>query len=98
MICDKLRKKRIYETGLAYEVMEKAISGYYARNGGVDKDTKQALSELGFDMDFIMFIGKINYMFPKAHGVSYLKDAIKLMFYKLNFSDEYDNIMGNDRQ
>ena len=98
MICDKLRIKAIYETGFAYEVTEKAQTGYYARNGGVDRDTKQTLSELGFDMNFIMFIGKINYMFPKAHGVSYLKDAIKLMFYKLNFSDEYDNVMENDGQ
>ncbi len=98
MLCDKLHENGIYETGLAYEVMEKARSGCYARNGGIDEDTLLTLSNLGFDMDFIFFIGEINYMFPKAHGVSYLKDAIKMMFYKLNFSDEYDNVMENDGQ
>ena len=95
MICDKLRKKGIYETGFAYEVAEKARKGYYVKNGGVDEDTLLTLSELGFDMDFIFFIEKIHYMFPKAHGVAYLKEIIRLMFYKLNFSEEYDRVMGN---
>ncbi len=93
MICDKLRKNGIYETGFAYEVTEKARKGYYAQNDGVDEDTLLTLSDLGFDMEFIFFIEKIQYMFPKAHGISYLKEAIRLMFYKLNFSDEYDAVM-----
>ena len=46
-----------------------------------------------FDMDFIFFIEKIQYMFPKAHGVAYLKEAIRLLFYKLNYSDAYDAVM-----
>ena len=93
MICEKLRKNGIYETGFAYEVAEKARKGCYARNGGVDEDTLLTLSNLGFDMDFIFFIEKIQYMFPKAHGVAYLKEAIWLLFYKLNYSDAYDAVM-----
>ncbi len=95
MICDKLRKNGIYETGFAYEATEKARKGYYAKNDGVDEDTLLTLSNLGFDMDFIFFIEKIQYMFPKAHGIAYLKEAIRLMFYKLNFSDEYDDVINN---
>ena len=93
MICDKLRENGIYETGFAYEVMEKAIKGYYAQNDGADEETLIALLNLGFDMEFIYFIEKIQYMFPKAHGVAYLKEVIRLMFYKLNFSDEYDKVI-----
>lgn len=93
MICDKLRKNGIYETGFAYEVTEKARNGYYAENDGVDEDTLLTLSNLGFDMDFIFFIEKIQYMFPKAHAIAYLKEAIRLMFYKLNFSDEYYKVI-----
>ena len=96
MICDKLRKNGVYETGFAYEVAEKARKGYYAQNDGVDEDTLLTLSALGFDMEFIFFIERIQYMFPKAHGVAYLKEVIKMMFYVLNFSDEYDKIMVND--
>lgn len=93
MICDKLRKNGIYETGFAYEVMEKARKGYYAQNDGVDEDTFITLLNLGFDMEFIYFIEKIQYMFPKAHGIAYLKEVIRLIFYKLNFSDEYDKVI-----
>ena len=93
MICEKLRQKGIYETGLAYEIMEKARRGYYERSGGVDEDTMSMLLNLGFDMDFIFFLEKINYMFPKAHGVAYLREAITMMFYKIKFNKEYNEIM-----
>lgn len=93
MIYDSLRKKGIYETGFAYEVTEKARQGYYALSDGIDEDTMLTLLSLGFDMDFVFFIEKINYLFPKAHGVLYLKDTMRLMFYKSNFKDEFEAVM-----
>ena len=93
MICERLRAEGIYETGLAYEVMERAKLGYYARHGGVDEDTALSLLRIGFDTDFVFLLEKINYMFPKAHGVAYLRDAIALNFYKLKFHKEYSEIM-----
>jgi DNA polymerase III alpha subunit (gram-positive type) len=93
MICEKLFKKGIYDTGFAYEVMEKARQGYYARKGEVDQSTADALLSLGFDLDFVFFLEKINYMFPRAHGAAYLKDAINLMWYKINFEKEFDKVM-----
>jgi len=38
--------------------------------------------ELGFDMDIVYFLSEINYMFTKAHGITYLREAIAMMFYK----------------
>lgn len=93
MICDKLRKKGIYETGFAYEVTEKTRKGFYFSNGGVDDDTLAVLLELGFDTDFISFIENVLYMFPKANAVNCFKNAMKLIFYKMSFSDEYDTII-----
>ena len=93
MICEKLRKNGIYEVGLAYEVAENTRRGYYARHGGVDEETRHSLLNLGFDMDFIFFLEKINYMFPKAHGVAYLREAIYMMFYKLRYQKEYYDII-----
>ena len=93
MICERLRQKGIYGTGLAYEVMENAAKGHYRGNDGMEENTMVALLELGFDMDFVLFIEKIGYMFPKPHGISYMKDALRLMFYKQNFSDIYDSVM-----
>lgn len=32
----------------------------------------------------------------KAHGVSYLRDAIVMMFYKTKFNKEYNEIMSQE--
>lgn len=93
MISEKLYKKGIYDNGLAYEVADKTMRGYYARTGGIDEDTMLALLDLGFDMDFIYFLSDINYMFTKAHGIAYLREAIAMMFYKTKFNKEYCEIM-----
>jgi len=44
-------------------------------------------------IDFIYFLSNINYMFPKAHGIAYLREAITMMFYKTKFNKEYNEIM-----
>lgn len=93
MLVEKLRKNGVYDDGFAYEVTDKAMRGYYARNGGIDEGTMSALSDLGFDMDFIFFLSEINYMFPKAHGIAYLREAIEMMVYKIKFNKEYNEIM-----
>ena len=92
MICDRLNSKGIYDNGLAYEIMEKAWRGYYAKAGEVDEDTALSLLQIDFDMDFIFFLEKINYMFPKAHGVAYLREAIAMMYYKLKYNKEYNEV------
>ena len=91
MLVEKLRIKGIYDDGFAYEVTDKAMRGYYARNGGIDEGTMSALSDLGFDMDFIFFLSEINYMFPKAHGIAYLREVIEMMVYKIKFNKEYND-------
>ena len=93
MICDRLYQKGIYDGGFAYEIMERVRLGDYTRKGGIDDASLFALCHLGFDNDFICFLEKINYMFPKAHGVAYLREAIAMMFYKMQFGKEYDEIM-----
>lgn len=95
MIFEKLRSNGIYDVGLAYEVAENVRRGYYAKNGGIDEETMLSLVDIGFDMDFILFLENINYMFPKAHGIAYLRDAIRMMFYKLRYEKEYSAIMVN---
>jgi DNA polymerase-3 subunit alpha (Gram-positive type) len=96
MLSEHLRKKGIYDTGLAFEVMDKAYRGYYAKLGSVDEETVLALLQLDVDMDYIFFLEKINYMFSKAHGASYLCDAIAMMFYKIKFNKEYLEIMSQE--
>lgn len=93
MIRERLYKKGVCDEGLAYEVADKAMRGYYAKNGGVDEETALTLMDLGFNIDFISFLSDINYMFTKAHGISFLREAVAMMFYKTNFNKEYNEIM-----
>ncbi len=91
MICEKLRERGMYETGFACDVTQKVRSGYYARKA-LDRMTLNALLDLGFDTDYIFLLEKINYMFPKAHAVAYLKDAITLMWYKLHDPETFESV------
>ena len=93
MISERLCLQGVHDKGFAYEVTDKAMRGYYAKTGGVDEDTMSALLNVGFDMDFIYFLSDINYMFTKAQGVAYLRDAIAMMFYKIKFNKEYNEII-----
>jgi len=92
-ISKRLLSTGLFEYGLANEVAEKTRRGYYARQGNVDKETVAALFSLGFDVDFIFFIERVNYMFPKHHVIAYLKYAIAFMWYKIHFAKEFDKVM-----
>lgn len=96
-VCEKLSKNGLYENGIAYEVMDRARRGSYARNK-VDKDTADALHTLGFESDFVFFLEKIQSMFTKAQGVAYLREAIAMMWYKIHRKDEFEKIMSGERQ
>ncbi len=93
MISERLRLHGVRDEGFAYEVTDKAMRGHYAKTGGVDEDTVLGLLSIGFDMDFVFFLSEINYMFTKAEGVTYLREAIAMMFYKIKFNKEYNEIM-----
>lgn len=93
LIAEHLRKKGIYDAGLAYEVAEKAWRGYYSKNGQMDEETMLAMFRLDIDQEYIFFLEEVNYMFPKAQGVVYLRDAIRMMFYRNNFNKEYNKII-----
>ena len=93
LISEHLQKKGIYDSGLAYEVAEKTWRGYYAKEGHMDEETMMAMFRLDIDEAFVFFLEQVNYMFPKAHGVAYLREAIRMMFYKNNFSQEYNKII-----
>ena len=96
-ISDKLIRSGIYEDGFAYEVAMKTARGHYLRNREVDNDTVSGLLSLGFNLDFIFFIEKVRYMFPKHHAIVYLKYAIAFMWYKIHHKAEFDIIMGGSK-
>lgn len=97
IICKKLYERGIYETGFAYEVALKTRQGYYAKNE-IEDATAETLRDLGFDINFYLFLSGIEYMFPKSHAITYLKRARVLAWYKINYPEEYRNIFGSKEE
>lgn len=79
------------DTGFAYSVMEAARRGVYAKNG-VPQDVASNLKAIGIEDWFIDSIGKIGYLFPKAHGVACVQAAATWMWYKLQYPTEFSEI------
>ncbi len=87
-----MMQKGIGNTGYAYKIMEDTRRGVYAR-GGVSEEMKKQLKDIGIEDWFADSIGKIQYLFPKAHGVTYVKLAATLMWYKIHYPKEFKGIM-----
>ncbi len=86
-----MRENGHYDAGIAYTVMDNAMHGVYAREN-MDKETVQMLRDMGLDEYLITSIQKFFYLFSKAHGVLYVKQALILMWYKLNCPEAFRNI------
>ena len=78
--------------GLAKEIAYNAVSGYYAENQ-MDDEFAHCLILLGFDNWFKKFISEIQYIISKSHAVIILKRQLYMLWYKLNYPDEYSLIM-----
>ncbi len=91
-IQEKMISKGLADTGFAYKIMEDTRRGLYAKNG-VPDDIKMQLKSIGAEDWFVDSIGKIKYLFQKAHGIIYVRSAATLMWYKLNYPIEFNEIM-----
>ena len=89
---EKMISKGLADTGFAYAVMENTRRGLYAKNG-IPHDIKMQLKSIGVDDWFIDSIGKIKILMHKAHGVSYVRLAATLMWYKIHYTKEFNEIM-----
>ncbi len=88
----KMISKGLTDTGFAYKVMEDTRRGIYAKNG-VPDDIKMQLKSIGTEDWFLDSMGKIKYLFQKAHGVTYVRSAAILMWYKFYYPTEFNEIM-----
>lgn len=85
-------RKGMVNTGYAYKIMEDTRRGVYFR-GGVSDEMRKQLKDIGVEEWLVDSIGKIQYLFPKAHGVTYVKLAAILMWYKNHYPKEFNEIM-----
>ena len=88
----KMLARGMADTGFAYKVMQDTRRGIYAKNGLPD-DIRLHLKAMGAEDWFVDSISKIRFLFQKAHGVALVKLAATLMWYKLHFPKEFNEIM-----
>ena len=91
-INEKMIAKGLTDTGFAYKVMEDVRRGSYAKNG-IPDEIIFSLKEIGLEDWFVDSIGKIQYLFQKAHGVTMVKLSATLMWYKIHYPKEFAEIM-----
>lgn len=95
LFLDKKRKEYGAKTGKdaslnyldCYKISE------IVRKGRAKRDLPEyesALGEIGVPDWYIDSARKIRYLFPKAHSVEYMIVAFKLLWYKLNYSKEFE--------
>ena len=84
-------RKGIANTGYAYKIMDDTRRGVYFR-GGVSDEMKKQLKDIEVEDWVVDSIGKIQYLFPKAHGVTYVKLAATLMWYKIHYPKVFNDI------
>ena len=91
-IAKHMLQKGIVNTGYAYKIMFDTLRGVYFR-GGVSDEMKKQLKDIEVEDWFVDSIEKIQYLFPKAHGVTYVKLAATLMWYKTHYPKEFAEVM-----
>ncbi|MBR6513580.1 MAG: helix-turn-helix domain-containing protein [Clostridia bacterium] len=88
----RMISKGFTDTGFAYKVMEDTRRGVYSKNG-IPDEVEHHLRAVGTEDWFVDSVGKIGYLFQKAHGISYVRTAVILMWYKLHYPKEFNEIM-----
>ena len=79
------------ETGIANQIAEKL------RKSGIlqqedSEETERILTMLGLPEWYLDALQKLQYLFPKAHGISYVQLALALMWYKVNYLELYTEL------
>ncbi len=69
----------------AFRIMERVRKGRKRAGDGEDEEMRA----VGVPEWYIDSSNKIKYLFPKAHTVSYVKQAWKIAFYKLYYPEEF---------
>ncbi|MDE5893153.1 MAG: helix-turn-helix domain-containing protein [Acetatifactor sp.] len=91
-IQEKMKLESSSGTGYAFQIMEDVRRGVYLQNG-MPAEIRQQLLELGIQEWLIESLGKIQYLFPKAHGILHVKHAMILMWYKIYYPEAFKKII-----
>ena len=90
-IRNRMADAEMYEIGWAQTFTKEVRQGKYV--DGLWKTHGRQLTAIGVEPWFIESVQKIRYLFPRGFGALYVKHALTLMWYKLNYPDEFRKVM-----
>lgn len=90
-IYSQMLQKGCAENGIAYMIAEKIRKGSMTKSEEW-RETEQILSRLDLPWWYMDAISKMQYLFPKAHGIAYIRLALVMMWYKVNYPDIYSRL------
>lgn len=76
----------------AFRIMESVRKGLWAKDKLSERDKKYFVEEMlkiNVPKWYIDSISKIRYMFPKAHATAYVMNAVRLMWFKKYYPEEF---------
>ena len=80
----------------AFRIMESVRKGLWAKQKLSDCDKKYFVEEMqsiNVPDWYIDSLSKIRYMFPKAHAVAYVMNAVRLMWFKIYYPEEFKKVL-----
>ena len=73
----------------AFEISEYVCKGRFSHNSETTAEYVQLMKDADIPQWYIQALRKIRYMFPKAHAVKYVINAVRLAWYKLHYPVEF---------
>ena len=80
----------------AFSIMETVRKGLWAKDKLSEWDKKRFVEEMqniNVPEWYIESLSKIRYMFPKAHAVAYVINAVRLMWFKINYPKVFEKAL-----
>lgn len=77
----------------AFDITERTRKGM-AKSIGLKKDMETELIKHNIPEWYIESMKKIEYLWQKAHGVGEVMNYLRLIWYKINYPEEFDAVMG----
>ena len=90
-IFDYLTSKGMAKSS-AFRIMEIVRKGFWAKNKLSEWDKKRFIEEMqniSVPEWYIESLSKVRYMFTKAHSVTYVMNAVRLMWFKKYYPEEF---------
>ena len=86
----------ITDDSLAVKIMNCTRRGIYSRKG-MDAETEHVLKTIGVPYYYIEFLKHTVYMFPKSHSFAYTYTILRLMWFWMNYPDEFVQVTDHVR-